>query len=83
MAGNNHDLSRRKVIKALALTSVVVAAGSSVTRFTALARRGKPLEAYQTSAGMDKKKAEPEYQQAELERSLRYCREVLGLGLKL
>jgi hypothetical protein len=31
---------------------------------------------------MDRKLAEQEYQKAELERSLKYCREVLGLGVK-
>jgi sugar phosphate isomerase/epimerase len=51
-------------------------------RFLALARRGKAIESYTTPAGMDKKLAEQEYQKAELERSLRYCRETLGLGLK-
>lgn len=47
-------------------------------RFLALARRGKPREP-QRPQGRD---AEQAYQKAELERSLRYCRETLGLGLK-
>lgn len=50
--------------------------------FLALARRGKAIEPYKPPAGMDKKLAEQEYQKAELERSIRYCRETLGLGLK-
>jgi hypothetical protein len=32
--------------------------------------------------GKDRKVAEQEYQKAELERSLKYCKDVLGLGLK-
>ncbi|MDX2034299.1 MAG: sugar phosphate isomerase/epimerase [Blastocatellia bacterium] len=50
--------------------------------FTALARRGTPRAAWQPPAGADRKTAEQEYQRAELERSLKYCRETLGLGLK-
>lgn len=52
------------------------------SRFEELARRGKPIEPYHAPEGKDKKIAEQEYQRAELERSLKYCREVLGLGLK-
>ncbi|MEW5975944.1 MAG: sugar phosphate isomerase/epimerase [Acidobacteriota bacterium] len=51
-------------------------------RFVALAKQGKPLRPFQPPAGGDAKQAEREYQKAELERSLKYCREVLGLGLK-
>jgi len=47
-------------------------------RFVSLARRGKPLEPHRSPD----QKAEQEYQKGELERSLRYCRETLGLGLK-
>ena len=51
--------------------------------FTRLAKRGQPRPAYQAPAGKDARLALQEYQQAELEKSLRYCREVLGLGLKV
>jgi sugar phosphate isomerase/epimerase len=51
-------------------------------QFLALAKRGKPIEPYQAPAGMDKKAAEQAYQKAQLERSITYCKEVLGLGLK-
>lgn len=51
-------------------------------RFVALAKRGKPVAPFKTAEGRDKKLATQEYQKAELERSLKYCREVLGLGLK-
>ncbi len=50
-------------------------------KFLALAKKGKPLESFQAS-GPDRRKAEQDYQKGELERSLRYCRETLGLGIK-
>jgi sugar phosphate isomerase/epimerase len=45
-------------------------------RFVALAKRGKPLPPHRSV----NKQADQEYQKGELERSLKYCREVLGLG---
>ncbi|MGE0885568.1 MAG: sugar phosphate isomerase/epimerase family protein [Blastocatellales bacterium] len=51
--------------------------------FTTMAKQGKAVEAFRPPAGQDRKTAEQEFQKAELERSIRYCREVLGLGLKL
>jgi sugar phosphate isomerase/epimerase len=60
--------------------SKVKAAGFS--RFLLLAKKGKPLPPYKPEPGKDPKLAEQEYQKQELERSLRYCREVLGLGEK-
>jgi sugar phosphate isomerase/epimerase len=50
--------------------------------FSAMAKRGKPREAYKAPEGKDRKPAEQDYQRAELERSIKYCREILGLGLK-
>lgn len=47
-------------------------------KFVAMAKRGKPMEQHH-SAGA---KAEQDYQKGELERSLKYCKEVLGLGQK-
>lgn len=44
--------------------------------FLALAKRGRPLPG-QRFANLDEERA---YQRAELERSLRYCREALGMG---
>ncbi|MBO0799441.1 MAG: sugar phosphate isomerase/epimerase [Blastocatellia bacterium] len=52
------------------------------TRFTAMARSGKPREPFKLPEGNDRKPAEQEYQKAELEKSIKYSREVLGLGLK-
>jgi len=51
-------------------------------KFVAMAKRGKPREAFKVPEGKDRKLAEQEYQKAELERSIKYCKEVLGLGLK-
>ena len=51
-------------------------------RFVALARKGQAREPYKAPQDKDKKIAEQEYQKAELERSLKYCKETLGLGLK-
>jgi len=51
-------------------------------RFVAFAKRGRPKEPYKVPPGKDRKEADKEFQKAELERSLKYCREVLGLGLK-
>ena len=54
------------------------AKASDFAKFLALVKRGKPLEPHKSPDA----KAEQEYQKTELERSLRYCKEVLGLGLK-
>lgn len=52
----------------------------SLARFLALAQRGKPRESWSPPAGAERLAAEQAYQRGDLERSLRYCREVLGLG---
>ena len=51
-------------------------------RFVALAKRGKPIERFKLPEGEDRKAAEQRFQKSELERSIKYCKEVLGLGLK-
>lgn len=56
--------------------------GHEFARFVAMAKKGKARDAWKAPAGEDRKKADQAYQLAELEKSLRYCREVLGLGLK-
>ncbi|MFM9197889.1 MAG: sugar phosphate isomerase/epimerase family protein [Planctomycetia bacterium] len=48
----------------------------------ALAKRGKRIDPFTAPAGGDRQKAEQEYQLAELARSIRHCREVLGLGVR-
>ena len=47
-----------------------------------MAKRGRSVEAFKVPEGKDRKLAEQEFQKAELEKSVKYCREVLGLGLK-
>jgi 3-oxoisoapionate decarboxylase len=46
--------------------------------FLALARTGKPLAPHRSANDQE----EREYQKAQLEQSVRYCREVLGLGVR-
>jgi len=53
---------------------------ASFARFLALAKRGRAREAFRPPAGEGARRAEQEYQRGEIERSLRYCRDVLGLG---
>jgi hypothetical protein len=49
-------------------------------RFVALAKSGKPFQTIKNPEGKDKTETEQLGQKAEIERSIRYCREVLGLG---
>lgn len=51
-------------------------------RFVAMAKRGKARDPFKPPAGQDRKKAEQEFQKSELEKSIQYCKEALGLGLK-
>lgn len=51
-------------------------------RFVALAKKGKPMEAWKPAEGQDRNEALKAFQKAELERSIRYCKDVLGIGLK-
>ena len=46
--------------------------------FVAMAKRGKPMQPHKSPNSA----AEQEYQKSELERSLKYCKETVGLGLK-
>lgn len=48
--------------------------------FLALARQGKPRPVFQPPPGVDKTKAEQDFERGEIERSIKYCRETLGLG---
>ena len=52
------------------------------SRFLALSRKGKALSPFSAPDGVDRKKAQKDYQMAELERSLEFCRKELGLGRK-
>lgn len=53
-----------------------------LAKFEALAKRGQKLEPFKAPDGADKKVAEQEYQRAQIERSIRYLRDKVGLGLK-
>lgn len=54
----------------------------ALARFEALAARGRPLENFKAPEGIDKVQAMKEFQKSDLERSLRFCREKLGLGVR-
>lgn len=54
------------------------AKAADFARFVALAKRGKPRDPHRSADAQ----AEQAYQKGEIERSLKYCKEVLGLGLK-
>jgi len=55
---------------------------AALARFEALAQRGRPIPPFKAPDGSDKKKAEQDYQKGELERSIRFLRETVGLGRK-
>jgi sugar phosphate isomerase/epimerase len=55
----------------------------SLARFEALARAGHAVAPWQPPAGRDKTKPEQDYQRAELERSIIYCRNELQLGRRM
>lgn len=52
------------------------------SRWLALARKGTARPAFSVPAGQDRRTAEQAYQKSELERSLTYCRDTLGLGVR-
>lgn len=54
-----------------------------IADFKALAKKGQPRVTWKPPEGADRKQAEQEYQRGEIERSLRYCKETLGLGQKV
>lgn len=51
-------------------------------RFVGFVGQGRPLESFRVPEGADRNRATQQYQLAELERSIQYCRDVLGLGRK-
>ena len=54
------------------------AKAADLAQFLALAKHGKPLSPHKSTNAQE----EQEYQKGELERSIKYCKEVLGLGLR-
>ncbi len=63
-------------------TAYPQARGKDFARFLALAKRGKPREPVKFPEGADRVVAEQAFQKRQIERSIIYCKEVLGLGLK-
>jgi 3-oxoisoapionate decarboxylase len=55
---------------------------ASLAKFEALAKRGRPLTANRPPPGPEGRKASQEMQRAELERSITYLREQIGLGVR-
>lgn len=51
-------------------------------RFVALAKKGKPIDSFKVPPGVDRRPAEQQFQTTQLEKSLTYCKEVLGIGQK-
>jgi len=51
-------------------------------KFVALAKKGKPFTTVKNPEGKDKTETAQLGQKAEIERSIKYCQQVLGLGLK-
>jgi len=48
-------------------------------KFEAFAKRGKFIGTFKPTAGVDRKKAQQQFQKGDIERSIRYCRKI-GLG---
>lgn len=53
-----------------------------LAKFEALAKRGKKIEPFKAPEGTEKKIAEQNFQREQIERSIRYLREQVGLGAK-
>ena len=51
-------------------------------KFLNLVKGGKARRAFKPPKGAGSKSADERFQKAQLERSIRYCKAVLGLGLK-
>ena len=52
-------------------------------KFEALAKRGKLIPPFKAPDGLDRKKVNQDFQKAELEKSIAYLRNTLGLGLRI
>jgi sugar phosphate isomerase/epimerase len=57
------------------------ARAADLAKFIALAKKGKPIPPFDAK-GADRAKLEQQYQKNEIEKSIRYCQQTLGLGLK-
>lgn len=55
---------------------------SDFAKFLALAKKGKPFTTVKNPEGKDRNETEQLAQKGEIERSIKYCQQTLGLGLK-
>ena len=53
---------------------------AALAKFEALAKRGRQIAAFKAPAGAEGRKVQQEHQRGELERSITYLRETIGLG---
>jgi sugar phosphate isomerase/epimerase len=58
------------------------ARAADLAAFLSLAKTGRPIDPFSAPSGDGRQQAEQAYQLAELDRSIRHCREALGLGIK-
>jgi sugar phosphate isomerase/epimerase len=58
------------------------ASAADLAGLLALAKKGRKIGPFVPAAGDGRQKSEQDYQLAELARSIRHCRDVLGLGLR-
>lgn len=54
--------------------------GPELASFIRLSKSGKAISPFRPEPGVDRQKANQDYQKAELERSIRFCKETLKLG---
>lgn len=58
------------------------ARATDLAKFIRLAKKGKPISPFEPPPGKDRKEAEKDYQKDQIEKSIRYCKDNLRLGLK-
>jgi 3-oxoisoapionate decarboxylase len=54
----------------------------ALAKFEELAAKGRKLDSFKAPEGVDRKAAERDFQRSEIERSIKYLREVIGLGVR-
>lgn len=55
---------------------------AALAGFEALAKRGQPLQPFKAPTGPEGRKVSQDFQQAELEKSIRFLRQEIGLGVR-
>jgi hypothetical protein len=79
ISGFNHELP---YLDAEYWSGFPQARAGEFAEFLALAQRGRPRSVHVLPEGPARQQAEQDYQRSEVERSVRYAKEVLGLGLR-